>query len=142
MTYGGRKERITLHMTVPESISALSDGNPGAINVCCQLVKEGAQIDPENGMGGLHYILLLDTYGVYGPRIWMLYKDVCGQDLAKMMGVLRSVQLGIETEMGMILAIDRRSDHFNPDALLAAVRARLPGFAVQSEDAEEVPATS
>lgn len=84
-------EKIRLDMTLPEAIMAMSDGNPGALSVMIGIIKE------EHKMVGLSpfvAILLLDTYGIYGSSIWILYKDICGSDLSKFVGVLRATQMG------------------------------------------------
>ena len=121
-------ERITLNMTVQDSIVALAEGNPGALTVCINILKQAKAIDPQGAMVGLGPILSLDTHGIYGPRIWMLYKDVCGQDMPKMLAALRSVQLGIVPESTLIRAIDNNGEGFDPDEALRLVQARLPGF--------------
>lgn len=59
--------------TVLEVICALSAGNPGAVMVCAQLYKE----DPLT-------LFTLDQEGVYGEDIWLIYKDLCHEDLGLM----------------------------------------------------------
>ena len=53
--------------------------NPGGLNVCMQIMEKGAKIDPDCPFP-LLALLSFDTLGIYGSRIWMLYKDVCKQD--------------------------------------------------------------
>jgi hypothetical protein len=81
-----RRERITLSMSTSDAIVAMCDGNPGALSVCVQLMKEGPH--------GFFRVLYLDSLGIYGPRIWRLYKDVCRQDLAVMQALLEGSRLG------------------------------------------------
>lgn len=123
--------RITLDMDIPEVVMALSEGNPGAATVCMMVMKEGRAIDPQAALRGLHVLCDFDEFGIYGPRIWMFYKDVCGQDLAKMLAVLRAHQLGQlagATEQAINHAIDNRGDGLDLDAIMAAVMERLPKF--------------
>lgn len=99
----------------------MADGNPGALKVCCELLKRGEEIDPDSLLGGLGNILSLDSAGIYGEHIWILYKDICGEDLVKMCAVLRSRQLGFISDP---LAVKPGE----VDGLLAQVKERLPKF--------------
>lgn len=69
------KDRVKVHMDIAEIITVLSDGNPGAVSV---LIK-WLETDPLALMG----ILTLDSKRLYGSRIWVVYKDVCGEDLER-----------------------------------------------------------
>lgn len=118
-------------MSMPEVLLALSGGNPGAVTVCMRLLKETPAIDPQDILGGLGNLLALDSYNIWEHRIWMLYKDVCGQDLVKMIAVLRAHQLGQlagVTECALNHAIDNRGEGLDLDAVLKAVQDRLPRF--------------
>ena len=132
-------ERITLHMTTFEVLYAMSEGNPGALTVCMEILKQGEAIDPDGFAGGLGAILGMDTHRIYGSDIWLLYKDVCGEDLTKMLGVLRAVQLGIISEGDMKGAIRDRNHALDPTELLVAVQERLPLFGLATTD---VPANA
>ena len=107
----------------------LAEGNPGALRVCLELLQKGAEIDPDAFGGGLSNLLSLDTHAVYGADIWMLYKDVCGESYPKMVGVLRAVQLGIESESKLKHAIQNRGEGIDVAALFDAVCEKLPNFA-------------
>lgn len=122
------KTRIELTDSEMSATLKLADGNPGAATVCCELLKNGEKIDPDSMLGGLGCLLSLDTHGIYGASIWMLYKDVCGEDLPKTIAVLRSVQLGFLEESKLIHAIDNRGDGIVVDDLYALVKERLPLF--------------
>jgi hypothetical protein len=39
-------------------------------------------------------VMLLDSLGIYGPNVWV-FKDVCEQNHARMLAVLRATQLGM-----------------------------------------------
>ena len=133
--------RITLGMDMKEMLWEMSRGNPGGLRVCVDLLSQAYHIDPDSALGGLGVVLQLDTLGIYENRIWMLYKDVCGQDLAKMMAVLRGWQLGLLTEEHVAAAVDASLGHtLDLDDILARVQEQLPRFgAWVLENAEGAP---
>lgn len=61
----------------------MSQGNPGAAMALADL----AEIKPD-------YILLIDSYGIKGSDIYVLYSDICGRDVFKMIGVLKATHEG------------------------------------------------
>ena len=71
--------RLTLGMSFPEIVSAMADGNPGAMGAIFSMANFKGDID--NMLGGLAPILTMDS-------------DICGRDAAKACAVLRAVQLG------------------------------------------------
>lgn len=76
--------------TLLDVLTKLSQGNPGALSVLCQILKE----DQENGDGTLVFQLLkLDTLGIYGSLIWMLYKDTFRYNIRALMFALRHNRL-------------------------------------------------
>ena len=111
----------------------MSGGNPGAATVCMKLLEDGGRIDPDAALEGYAKIFELDTLGIYASRIWMLYKDVCSEDVVKMCAVLRAYQLGLITEYNVDHAIDNRGAGIDVDALLAQVKGRLPAFGHMGE---------
>jgi hypothetical protein len=64
--------RITLDMSNIDMLMAMSEENPGALTVLLKLL---------NGEDGFFKILLLDSKKLYGSDIWVLYKDICGENL-------------------------------------------------------------
>lgn len=79
--------RIKLFDNTTIAITKLTEGNYGAINACCLLMKEGSSIYPyENGF---EYIKNLDDIGIYGTDIYVLWNDICQRDLSKMISLLR-----------------------------------------------------
>lgn len=121
--------RIKLEMSLMDMFMTMSEGNPGALTVLMDIFKEGERIDPQDFMGGLGAILMLDELGVYGPRVWMLYKDVCGQDLLKTVAMTRAFQLGYVTEDQLNYAIDNYGEGLDVDLLVLQVQERLEQFA-------------
>lgn len=132
--------KIQLNDSTTAILAKMAEGNPGAINVLIRMLKEGEAIDPQSFMGGLGAILGLDTHRIYGSKIWMLYKDVCGHDLVKMMAVLRACQLGKLTERAMLHAINNRGEGLDLAAILETVKAELEDFDRPSADLANVPA--
>ena len=68
--------RVGLQDTVQDALVKMVEGNPGAITVLLEFLKRNPDL-------GLIHILKLDDLGIYGSHIWMLWKDVCGQDAPK-----------------------------------------------------------
>lgn len=123
-----RKERITSNDNQLTAMMKLSGGNPGALSVVAQLLERGAVTDPDDAFGGLGKLLSLDTFGIYESRIWMLHKDVCGQDLAATCGLLRAVQLGFLSREKLNHAIDHYGDGIDLSEIRKQVVGRLPNF--------------
>lgn len=120
--------RITAEMTLMDSIVEMCEGNPGALRVLMGIMKNTETIDPDNALGGLGTVLMLDTFGIYGSRIWMLYKDVCGESIANTIGVLRAVQLGLVSQATMDQAINNQGAGLDVYATVQKVKAELPRF--------------
>ena len=123
-----RKDRITLEDTPMSAIVKLVEGNPGATRVCVELFKAAHEIDPDAAFGGIAPVFQLDTMGIYGSRIWMLYKDVCKEDIVKTVAVLRAVQLGLVSCRVLDHAIDNYGDGLDINAAHKQVNERLPNF--------------
>ncbi len=120
--------RITVDDSSMSAVIKMVEGNPGATVVCAHIMKQGESIDPDAFMGGVGTILWMDTLEIYGTKIWMLFKDVCGEDLVKMLGVLRAVQLGYLSEDQLHRAIQSYGNGIDVDDLLKQVQERLPNF--------------
>ncbi|KKL70479.1 hypothetical protein LCGC14_1813030 [marine sediment metagenome] len=134
-------ERITLQDTLGSAIAKLAEGNPGAIHVCKEFVKKTKEIDPDDLLGEMSNILSLDTFAIYGSRIWMLYKDVCKQDIVKVIGLLRAAQLGFMTKSELDHAIDNYGESIDIDSLMSKVRERLPNFKWENAEKENTKQT-
>jgi len=125
------KSKIELTDSIQDVLFKMSEGNPGALTVCLGILEHGDKIDPDNAMGGLGVILSLDTLQLYGAKIWMLFKDVCGKDLPQMLGVLRGHQLGYVTDAQVHHAVENYGDGINIPDICAKVVERLPRFKLQ-----------
>ena len=119
--------RLKLDMNFNDILFAVSDGNPGAIRVIMDSLKHGEEIDPDNGFKAWGFVLNLDGLGIYSNRVWMLYKDVCRENLAHAIGMARSVQLGIVTADELNEAIDGKKT-LDVESTLDKVCEQLPRF--------------
>lgn len=130
-----KKPRLDFEMTTAEMLTTFSEGNPGAITVLIHLLKNNAAIDPDSMLGHIGAITMLDVLGIYGSQIWLLYKDICHQDLSKMIAVLRAVQLGIVDGQLIIDSVTMSSGQYqatpvgwDPDMVLDEIKTVLPNF--------------
>jgi len=94
----------------------LAEGNPGAAAVMGQLIQKHDQIDPDMPGGAFIKMCYLDDWQIYGPHIWILYKDVCEQSIARFIALLRAVQLCIIRQEDLVHASRERGIQptFNP----------------------------
>lgn len=126
-------ERIQLSDNTMDVVMKMSDGNLGAMKVLMNILSpDSNEIDPDNVMGGMGVILSLDTHGIYGTDIYILYNDICQNDLVKFLAILRAVQLGFFSEHILKDACsrqDRTGISLIPiDELYLKVTERLPNF--------------
>lgn len=87
------KERVKLTDNIMDVVLKMSDSNPGAMNTLMQIIEYGRTESIQGG--GLRYILLLDSLGIYGTDIYVLNSDICNRDIPKMLAVLEAVQFGL-----------------------------------------------
>jgi hypothetical protein len=128
------KPRINLMDSGIDILMKMSGGNPGALRVCMDILQRNSGIDPDDAMGGIGPLLSLDVHDIYESQIWILYKDVCGENLESMLAFMRAVQLGYATESELKNAVRNesiQSDRLNE--LIAAVRKHLPHFGISQE---------
>jgi hypothetical protein len=123
--------RIDLSDSILSTITKLSEGNPGAMTVCMQLSTKEKDIDKDSAIQGLGSLLSLDTYEIYGADIWMLYKDVCGEDIEKTIAALRSCQLGFTAVSDLKYAIAHYGDGVYMELIMAKVKEELPNFGLE-----------
>ncbi len=121
-------ERIKLTDTLMDSVMKLTEGNPGALRVIMDIVKDGKEIDPYTEPFLL--LLNLDSYGIYGPRIWMFFKDVCKCNLSKTIAVLRAMQMGVVPAAIVNHAIDNYGKGVDLDVVIAGVKDKLPKLVI------------
>lgn len=129
-------ERIKLGDSTMDVIVKMSEGNPGAMTTLMNLLTPN-NIDPDNIMGGVGVMLSLDTYGIYGTDIYILFNDICDRNLVKMLTVLRATQLGYfnhNTLKDVCHRQDRSGKALVPiDELYLKVKEFLPNFDINGD---------
>jgi len=130
--------RIKGTETTQQAIAVMGGGNPGALRVLCDLIRHAEKIDPDSLLGAIGPMLNLDMAGIWEHRIWMLYKDVCGECLLSMIALIRANQLGLLNRAVLDYAIDNRGDGVDVKEILAKVQTRLPQFGHFDPQAETV----
>lgn len=124
--------RLDLSDSMMDVFIKMCEGNPGAMSVLAQIMEHGEKIDPDNALGGLGPILSLDTHEIHGSNIWILFKDVCGQNIVHMIAMLRGTQLGLipyGTMRDHIFATPYMGKPYTEfEALIASIRKTLPDF--------------
>jgi len=75
--------RINLDMAPMDALVKMAEGNPGAVTVICELLKPDLA-------EGLMDICRLDDLELYGPDIWVAFKDICGSDIKILRDRLRN----------------------------------------------------
>ena len=84
--------KIQLTDSLQEVVFKMSEGNPGAISILMQLLNNPQVCEPANPF---MVILTLDSYEIYGSNIWIMYKDLCGEDIEIFETLFRHIQMGI-----------------------------------------------
>lgn len=123
-----RKVRIELTDSFQDVVLKMGEGNPGALTVCMNLAAQAEKIDPDAALGYINPLMLLDSFGIYAERIWMLYKEVCMENVGTMLGILRANQLGFLSRDKLNHAIDHNGAGIDVEDLIAKVKERLPNF--------------
>lgn len=119
--------KINLEMTLPDAVLAMGEGNPGALRVLAESAERNGEIDPDNAFGPWGLLANLDNLGIYGEKIWILYKDLCGESVPKTTAIARACQLGIIPRKQLELAIDKKGP-LEVDEIVGKVREELPNF--------------
>ena len=83
--------KINGNMKMTEVAMIMGDGNPGAIAVIVEMLRE----DP---VGNLLDIIRLDEMDIRGSRLYMLNNDCCQRDPAKFKRTLKMLRLGVFTQ--------------------------------------------
>lgn len=117
--------RIKTGDSIKDVIMNMSERNIGASFVVTCLTVYGGEIDSSNVLGGMGNLLTLDLNGIYGSRIWMLFKDVCNEDLVNMVIVIQAVQLGIIPIDVLNHAIDNYGDGIDIKAITEEVCSQV-----------------
>lgn len=107
--------RINLFDNPTIAITKLTEGNYGAINACCLLMKKGVSIYPYED--GFEYIKNLDDIGIYGTDIYVLWHDICQCDLSKMISLLR-ISIRDKDKAELLKDACKRQDYSGRELLL------------------------
>jgi hypothetical protein len=124
------KPRISLDDSLVAMVYKLSEDNPGALTALGCMVGIAESVDPDTAFGFYTPLIGLDAFGIYGSRIWMLFKDCCKEDPKLTLACLRAVQLGILSDDTLDHAIDHGGEGLNPEAVLMLVQERLPKYGI------------
>lgn len=132
--------RIQLTMSGVDAMTAMVEGNPGAITALIEIGKAAPAVDPQSALGAWGPMMMLDSWGIYGSDIWLLYNDIANRDAATTIMLIRACQLGImpHTELLQAIAGCRRGGGGIPpgriDQLREAVKQQLPQFDRATEE--------
>ena len=118
--------KIEANDSIEDVLVKLSEGNPGALSVIVQIIKQANKINPACNF--TIYLLILDTLKIHGSKIWMLYKDVCDQNLINTLGILMAYQLGNISELELKAAINNYGKNINIEDIMGFVRTQVPDF--------------
>lgn len=128
------KERLTLEMTMQEVVEAMaSDGSFTSVNavaICSEILRYGKSIDLDDLFEGFGSLMSLDSLGIWGNNIRLLH-EMCDRNITKMIAVLRAYQLGQlagVTREKLMHAIANKGEGIDLDAVMVAVKTRLPRF--------------
>ena len=100
--------RIKMNDSAIAIIMKMGEGNPGALNALMELMKNEPTVDPQSFWSGVGTMLALDTLGIYGSSIYILFSDKCKKDVRKMIMLLRAHNLGyITAELIQQMAADQ-----------------------------------
>ena len=105
-------KRISHDDSLMDIFTKLSDGNPGAFTVLLRTMEYTAKYHQEGyDAGGMYILEILDTIGVYGSDIWILYKDICKENIEHFIQVLKAYQYGFVDEATIHECIDTKENY-------------------------------
>lgn len=70
--------------SIEDIVVKMAEGNPGAATVLIKLLTQ-----PDKRIG-LFLVLWLDEFEIYGPSIWILYKDWCFENIDLLVDSIRN----------------------------------------------------
>ena len=73
--------------TIKDGILKIADGNPGAMSVLLQLTKL---------RDGWMAVQEFDRLRLYGPMVWLCYKDLLGNDINRLLELILNGKLSEE----------------------------------------------
>ena len=90
--------KIRLDDQAMEVVVKMAEGNAGAATLVIKLLQD----DP---MNLVTVILALDTIGLYGSKLYMLWNDSCDRNLSKLKDVMEAWRVGEITEESIHKAV-------------------------------------
>ncbi len=129
--------RISLYDSIEHIIIAMSQGNPGAMNVLLQMFAPdtpGVNFFPFSER--VLCVMFLDEIGIYGTDIYVLYNDICDRDILKAFAVIKATQEG-DFPSATLKDACHRQDYSGREMvpvndLLATIKERYPGLGRES----------
>lgn len=129
-----KNSRLDLDKSMIENIIELSDGNPGALVAMQKLVNSTIDKDAKI-LKGLNVLMDLDSAGIYGTDIYVLFNDICHSVVLDVMTLLRGMQLGFVDQVILADACHRQdrsgADTITFDFIASTywkVKKELPNF--------------
>lgn len=86
--------KINVGDTVATMAIKMGEGNPGGLSVVIRLINHKGK----SGSDGMLHLLLLDVLEIYGSKLWMLYKDCCGEDFDVLIKTILSFDIKVLTK--------------------------------------------
>ena len=84
--------KIQLTDSTIEILDKMSEGNPGAISILTTLLFKETTHEMVDSV--MHIILPLDTLGIYGSKLYMLWTDACDKNTDKVKKVIELWRIG------------------------------------------------
>lgn len=123
--------RIGLEDNVTDACVKMAEGNIGAASCLVDLVYLNPLVDPDSALGYFSTMISLDSAEIYGTDLYILF-DICGKNHARMIAVMRAVQLGKISGEKVKDACSRQDrsgyDLIDVKALYKEVKDYLPSF--------------
>lgn len=119
------KTRMQFHDEMMDTILLFGEENPGAFSVVLQLTSDKS--DPDSALGPLGTFMSLDSCGIYGSNLWILFNNCCKSNLLNVVTALRAVQLGLMPEQELWDHIDTEKE-LDCEGIYNKVKERLPNF--------------
>lgn len=69
-----------------------------------RLIDSNRRIDPTNAFGPMATIIVLNSSKLSGNSIHLLYNEICQQNIARTIAVVRAIQLGLICKSAVIAA--------------------------------------
>jgi hypothetical protein len=84
-----------INRKLTNSLIEMCENNTGAYLCLMKLMDSNRRIDPTNAFGPMGTIIVLHSSKLKGNSIHLLYNEICQQNIARTIAVIRAVQLGI-----------------------------------------------